>query len=287
MFRVKLDRFSPSTAVVNYIPNFCACAKFVAPQWPDYFKVGGTAPVPRGDQEGEEAFRVAVFIQVNDMETVVFFGMRTSLSFGVNDKAGPAPPTSTTICPPTECEIKAFYEELKKSGKPSLLSIVPGYCDEYIVESTDLPTPLSELFQWECLKLSYTDLISKFESVFSNLAVTASQAKRVESLTRVKYPYIWFSMGTDHSNPYIHSTTVLCDYQVVLQCWSLASERQLPCAKINLCRMFYWARIELKAELLFKIAPRDSTLTIFLIVGVKAGTVACYIHVYRLKPSPS
>ena len=25
-------------------------------------------------------------------------------------------------------------------------------------------------------------------------------------------PYIWFSMGIDHSNPYIHSTTVLCDY---------------------------------------------------------------------------
>ena len=24
-------------------------------------------------------------------------------------------------------------------------------------------------------------------------------------------PYIWFSIGIDHSNPYIHSTTVLCD----------------------------------------------------------------------------
>ena len=44
MLRVKLDRFSPCTAVVNYIPNFCACAKFVAPQWLDYFKVGGAAP---------------------------------------------------------------------------------------------------------------------------------------------------------------------------------------------------------------------------------------------------
>ena len=26
-----------------------------------------------------------------------------------------------------------------------------------------------------------------------------------------EYPYIWFSMGIDHSNPYIHSTTILCD----------------------------------------------------------------------------
>ena len=101
-----------------------------------------------------------------------------------DQQVSPALSTSTIICPPTECEIKAFYEELKKSGKPSLLSIVPGYCDEYVVNSTDLPTPLSELFQWEFLKLSYTELISKCETVFSNLAVTVSQAKRVESLTR-------------------------------------------------------------------------------------------------------
>ena len=26
-----------------------------------------------------------------------------------------------------------------------------------------------------------------------------------------EYPYIWLSMGIDHSNPYIHSTTILCD----------------------------------------------------------------------------
>ena len=26
-----------------------------------------------------------------------------------------------------------------------------------------------------------------------------------------KKSYIWFSMGIDHSNPYIHSTTILCD----------------------------------------------------------------------------
>ena len=51
-------------------------------------------------------------------------------------QVSPAPPTSTIICPPTECELKPFM-----SGKPSLLSIVRGYCDEYIVISTDLPTP--------------------------------------------------------------------------------------------------------------------------------------------------
>ena len=30
----------------------------------------------------------------------------------------------------------------------------------------------------------------------------------------IEYPYIWFSMGIDHSNPYIHSTTVLCDIAI-------------------------------------------------------------------------
>ena len=31
------------------------------------------------------------------------------------------------------------------------------------------------------------------------------------SLKVKQNPYIWFSIGIDHSNPYIHSTTVLCD----------------------------------------------------------------------------
>ena len=93
-------------------------------------------------------------------------------------------PSSAIIPSPTECEVRAFYTELRKSGKSSLLSIVPGYSDEYVVKYTELPTPLSEFFQWDFLKLSYPDLISKCESVFSNLAVTTAQAKRVEYLTR-------------------------------------------------------------------------------------------------------
>ena len=48
--------------------------------------------------------------------------------------------SSASKCPqlPTQDEIN---EELEKCGKPSLLSIVPGYCDKYIV--SDLPTPLT------------------------------------------------------------------------------------------------------------------------------------------------
>ena len=32
----------------------------------------------------------------------------------------------------------------------------------------------------------------------------------------VQNPYIWFSMGIHHSNPYIHSTTVLCDSRLCI-----------------------------------------------------------------------
>ena len=71
-------------------------------------------------------------------------GLFTHICLTEDMQVSPAPSTST-ICPPTACEIIAFYEELKKSDKPSLLSIVPGYCDKCIVKSTDLPTPLSEL----------------------------------------------------------------------------------------------------------------------------------------------
>ena len=93
--------------------------------------------------------------------------------------------------PPTQDEIRAFYEELEKSGKPSLLSID---CDKCIVD--DLPTPLSDLFQWDFLNLSYTELMSKCESVFASFEITTSQAKRVESLTRdqAKSKY-WYHYG--------------------------------------------------------------------------------------------
>ena len=37
--------------------------------------------------------------------------------------------------------------------------------------------------------------------------------------------YIWFSMGIDHSNPYIHSTTVLCDYTHLQSCQGMMNAR--------------------------------------------------------------
>ena len=33
---------------------------------------------------------------------------------------------------------------------------------------------------------------------------------------KMKNIIIWFSMGIEHSNPYVHSTTVLCDYSMAI-----------------------------------------------------------------------
>ena len=61
-----------------------------------------------------------------------------------------------------------LYEELRKA-----LSIVAGYySDEYVVKYTELLTPWSELFQWDCFNAVLPR--SKCESVFSNLAVTTA-----------------------------------------------------------------------------------------------------------------
>ena len=48
-----------------------------------------------------------------------------------------------------------------------------------------------------------------FHTFFTLISLKVNQLQ-IESENE-EYPYIWFSMGIDHSNPYIHSTTVLCD----------------------------------------------------------------------------
>ncbi len=40
-----------------------------------------------------------------------------------------------------------------------LLSIIPEYCDDYIVDHSQYSLPLFNLFDPEAMKLSYTDLL--------------------------------------------------------------------------------------------------------------------------------
>ena len=77
-----------------------------------------------------------------------------------------------------------FIEELSKSGKPALLSVLPGYCEEYIVDHTLLSLPLSSLYESDAMDLPYQDLLKKCDSVFSNLKVTDDQARIIEMSTR-------------------------------------------------------------------------------------------------------
>ncbi len=66
--------------------------------------------------------------------------------------------------PPSQAKISNFFQELSKTGKPVLLSIIPEYCDDYIVDHSQCSLPLSNLFDPEA-KLSYTDLLLKCEDI--------------------------------------------------------------------------------------------------------------------------
>ncbi len=64
------------------------------------------------------------------------------------------------------------------------LSIIPEYCDDYIVDHSQYSLPLSNLFDPEAMKLSYTDLLLKCEDIFSSISVTNDQATNIELSTR-------------------------------------------------------------------------------------------------------
>ena len=51
---------------------------------------------------------------------------------------------------PTPPSRESFIYELSKTGKPALLSTLPDYCDEYVVDNRILSLPLSAVF---CLLL--------------------------------------------------------------------------------------------------------------------------------------
>ena len=93
----------------------------------------------------------------------------------------------STTNEPTEEEFKTFYQQISESEtKPSLLSLLPEYCDQYIPKSESgyLPKPLSSLFDGNLLEASYHKLLEECEKIFTNLSVSVEQAKSVEILTK-------------------------------------------------------------------------------------------------------
>ena len=49
--------------------------------------------------------------------------------------------------PPSKENIESFLHLLSKTGKPAQLSILPDYCDEYVVDHSVLSPPLHSLFE--------------------------------------------------------------------------------------------------------------------------------------------
>ena len=95
--------------------------------------------------------------------------------------------------PPSKETIDDFIHQLSKTGKPALLSILPGYCDEYVIDHSVLSLPLSALFDPSAMDLPYCDLLKKCEEVFESLAITNEQARNIEASTRDQtHSKMWF-----------------------------------------------------------------------------------------------
>lgn len=111
----------------------------------------------------------------------------------LEDKAGQqSQPAFSVPCPSKE-KIAAFLQDLSKTGKPALLSILPEYCDMYVVDHSILSLPLSAHFEQSYMDLPYNDLLKKCEDVFNSLKITEEQARIIEASTRDQaLSKIWF-----------------------------------------------------------------------------------------------
>ena len=96
---------------------------------------------------------------------------------------------------PTACELASYYSELSKDGKPAILSVIPGFSDNYVPLSEQgvLPCPLTDLFKAEYMGLSYPDLLTKCEEYFCSITISPEQSKNIEKNTRDQAcSKIWF-----------------------------------------------------------------------------------------------
>ena len=96
---------------------------------------------------------------------------------------------------PTDAELKDLDHKVSKSGKPILLSNVPGFCHDYILrcEKSILPLPLTDVFREKMLKAGDTDLLKVCKDVFDNLSINHEQAQKLEETTRNQsQSKLWF-----------------------------------------------------------------------------------------------
>ena len=94
---------------------------------------------------------------------------------------------------PTEDELTALY---KNAGNPVILSIIPPHSEKFVPQSCSdqLPKLLTSLYDKTLLKVSYPELLTKCEDVFTNLSITAEEAKVLEKATQSQSACtLWFN----------------------------------------------------------------------------------------------
>ena len=97
--------------------------------------------------------------------------------------------------PSTSEELDCFYKGLSEAGKAVILSLIPGYADEYRALSCRgvLPDPLQSLFDRECLELTFPELLNKCETVYEHYTLTDKMAHNMEVYTKGQaQSKVWF-----------------------------------------------------------------------------------------------
>ena len=95
-----------------------------------------------------------------------------------------------TVEPATEEDLASLFKELNMcDSRPSILSIIPPYDDDYIPEMMKggLPKSLNDIYNSNLLHLGFEDLIEYCSGVeLYYQQITMSQQRKVEEMTRLQ-----------------------------------------------------------------------------------------------------
>jgi len=135
-------------------------------------------------------------VKFSEIKGIDFSTPQHKRKLSMTSESGSKSKKKCTILPPTEEHLKNHYLSIAKtSGKPSLLSLVPGMNQSFVPKyvSGELPKPLTHLYDENALSLQFSDLLQKCEEIYDGITVTVAQAKLVEEETRKQSSSkIWF-----------------------------------------------------------------------------------------------
>ena len=120
------------------------------------------------------------------IKEIHFIGKKRKTSNCVSDDSSSSTSSKQKCNIPTFEDKKQFLYSVacSRSAKPAVLSVLPGYCDEYIPSalSSDLPPVLTVLYKPSNLAISYYELLKTSSETV--LMVTDEQIKAVKMKTR-------------------------------------------------------------------------------------------------------